>query len=155
MIIISHRGNLKGPDSSIENKPEQIDLCISMNLEVEIDLRLKDKKPFLGHDLPQYEITSDWIESRKDNLLIHVKDFDALAWLRENNPKARYFCHQNDDYTLISNGDIWVHNLDISLNSDCIIPLIDENSLKNFNFSKNGVKGICTDYVFMLKDIMR
>lgn len=155
MNIISHRGNLKGPDCSIENKPEQIDLCISMGFEVEIDLRLKDKKPFLGHDSPQYEVTSEWIENRKDNLLIHVKDFDGLVWLRENNPKSRYFCHHNDDYTLISNGDVWIHNLEIGLNNDCVIPLIDENSLKEFNFSKNEVKGICTDHVFVLKELLK
>ena len=39
MIIISHRGNLDGPDKERENNPHFIDDCITKGFDVEIDLR--------------------------------------------------------------------------------------------------------------------
>ena len=40
MKIICHRGNLNGSESSLENKPEQIDRCINLGYDVEVDVRL-------------------------------------------------------------------------------------------------------------------
>ena len=54
MIIISHRGNLNGIDLERENNPYFIDDCISKGFDVEIDLRIKENKLFLGHDFAQY-----------------------------------------------------------------------------------------------------
>ena len=41
MKIISHRGNIEGPNSSTENFPDQINDCINRGYDVEIDLRIK------------------------------------------------------------------------------------------------------------------
>ena len=38
MKIISHRGNLYGPNPELENKPEYILAAIKCNFRVEIDL---------------------------------------------------------------------------------------------------------------------
>ena len=35
---IAHRANIGGPNSEVENKPEQIDKCIDQGYDVEIDL---------------------------------------------------------------------------------------------------------------------
>jgi hypothetical protein len=154
MKIISHRGNLTGPDLSIENLPEQIDKCISLGYDVEIDLRIKNEIPHLGHDYSQYEVSFNWILERISNLLIHVKEFDALIWLKENIPNARFFCHQSDDFTIVSDGAIWVHNLNVTVNERCIIPLITQDELKKSNFMINKVNAICTDYVEDLEKLL-
>ena len=153
MKIISHRGNLDGPVLSIENSPAQIDKCISLGYDVEIDLRLKNGVPHLGHDYGQYEVSLNWILSRISNLLIHVKEFDALIWIKANIPNARFFCHQNDDFTTISDGYIWVHNLDSKIDDKCIIPLIDRFSISKFGHLISKAGAICTDYVNDLKDL--
>ena len=51
MKIISHRGNLSGPDPKQENKPSQIINAIQKGYEVEIDVWFKDKKFYLGLSL--------------------------------------------------------------------------------------------------------
>jgi hypothetical protein len=154
MKIISHRGNLDGPDLSIENSPAQIDKCISLGYDVEVDLRMKNGIPVLGHDYGQYEVSLSWIRNRASNLLIHVKEFDALVWLQENIPNSRFFCHQNDDFTIVSDGFIWVHNLNVKVDDKCIIPLISQDQLKELHFMINKVKAICTDHVYELQDLM-
>jgi hypothetical protein len=39
MLLISHRGNLKGPDSTLENSPSYIQKALDLGFSVEIDLR--------------------------------------------------------------------------------------------------------------------
>ena len=56
MKLISHRGNLKGPNPQTENHPDQIVECIKKGYDVEIDVRLIDGKPWLGHDDRQYNV---------------------------------------------------------------------------------------------------
>lgn len=54
-MLISHRGNLNGPDSR-ENHPDYIDTAIESGYQVEIDLRF-DGNFYLGHDDPQYKVS--------------------------------------------------------------------------------------------------
>ena len=56
MKIISHRGNINETDSSVENSPDQIDNCISLGYDVEIDLRIIDDVFYLGHDTPDHVV---------------------------------------------------------------------------------------------------
>ena len=57
MKIISHRGNLTGPNSVYENSLEAIDHCIyNLKVSVEIDLRVVNGQLFLGHDSPEISI---------------------------------------------------------------------------------------------------
>jgi hypothetical protein len=62
----------------------------------------------------------------------------------------KYFCHSSDDFVLTSTNHIWVHNLDLNLDETCIIPLLDEKSIENYN-SNNTVYAICTDFIDILK----
>ena len=71
MIIISHRGNLEGPLPNKENSLEYIDDAIHQGFLVEVDLWVVSKELYLGHDKPQYKISSEWIEKRKNFLWIH------------------------------------------------------------------------------------
>lgn len=150
MIFISHRGNLNGVQKEFENLPSFIDNAIKLGFDVEIDLRTYKNKLFLGHDEPQYEISLEWILKRKKHIWIHAKDFNSLYLLSKINKKIIYFAHQNDDYTLISNGMIWCHNYNISLNKKCIIPLITLDQINNFVDKK--FYGVCSDYVVYSKE---
>lgn len=155
MKLISHRGNISGIEIDKENDPDQVQICIDRGYDVEIDLRMKGKMPHLGHDYPQHAIDSSWILERKDNLWIHVKEYAALVWLKENVPESRYFCHKSDDFTLVSNGKIWLHDLKNEMNDECVIPLLSINDVQNFNFSMSNLPGaICTDYVAEVQRIL-
>jgi hypothetical protein len=50
MILISHRGNINGIESNNENNPEYIQKALDLVYNVEVDLRIKDNKLYLGHD---------------------------------------------------------------------------------------------------------
>jgi hypothetical protein len=59
MVIkfISHRGNLHGPDPKLENKPPHIIEALNIGFDVEVDVFFRNKKFYLGHDHPQYEVS--------------------------------------------------------------------------------------------------
>ena len=142
MKLIAHRGNLDGPNKETENNPNQIDKCIELGYDVEIDLRYDElsKNIWLGHDLPQYPITWDWLNKRYDKLWIHCKDFMVLNKFSFGNNQYNYFWHQEDDFTLTSKGYIWtypgketgIRSVLVNLNGDNI----DQECY-----------GICSDYV--------
>ena len=150
MKIISHRGNLNGPDPLTENSPTQIDKCIEKGYDVEVDIWVGvDGGIWLGHDEPQYSTTEDWLLFRFRNLWIHCKNIEAMVYLREHAPHLNYFWHQEDDYTLTSLGWCWAYpNKPIpksdpdsfySLESVCVMPELHNSDPSNFH-------AICTDY---------
>jgi len=147
MIIISHRGNLEGPNIEKENKPEYIDAAIQAGYPVEVDLRSTNESFWLGHDTPQYQITSDWLYERKENLWIHIKDCQTAIAMSQKVDEYRFFCHQQDDFTLTSNGYVWVHDLTNDVDERCIIPLIDKESV--LKYDQRICYAVCSDYVFL------
>lgn len=140
-MLISHRGNLNGPDSR-ENHPDYIDTAIESGYQVEIDLRF-DGNFYLGHDDPQYKVSEKWLTKRSKNLWIHCKNIDAAH--RMCGSKFRYFCHTNDPYAIIACSDnlIWCHDIALS-NTKCVIPLMDKQDLKKFG---GKCYAICSDYI--------
>ena len=146
MIIISHRGNLDGPDKERENNPYFIDDCITKGFDVEIDLRTLNGELFLGHDVPEYKTNIEWLLERKKNLWIHTKDYESLKTIIKYKENLKFFCHEGDRFTLTSNGYIWSHDLKNQMTNECIIPLID---LEQVNlYQQKGFYAVCTDYVF-------
>lgn len=146
MIYISHRGNIAGPIISRENSPDYIDEAISLGYDVEIDLRMKDNKPHLGHDHADHQIDFDWLNARKESLWIHVKEYEALKWIRKFSPSSTYFCHESDRFTLTSNGYVWSHDLLNDMSDFCIVPLLDLKSIETYDRQANFF-AVCTDYV--------
>ena len=144
MLYISHRGNLEGLNPEKENNPEYIDEAIFKGYDVEIDLRVQDGDLFLGHDEPQYLVTSSWLTERRNNLWIHVKDYKALVNIMETGLK--FFCHEGDRYTLTSNGYIWSHDLENEMTDKCIVPLLSSESVEGYN--QNGFYAVCSDYIY-------
>lgn len=144
MKIIAHRANLTGPELDTENSPRQIEKCIGLGFDVEIDLRIVGQQYFLGHDEPQYLVTLDWLREHKDYLWVHCKNLDALDKMQQLN-EFNFFWHQNDDYTLTSHGFIWAYpGKPLTKNSVCVLP---EWENKDFDKRDFNCYGICTDYV--------
>lgn len=143
MIFISHRGNLDGVNPDRENSPDYIMECLNEGFHCEVDLRMKDGKPHLGHDRADYRTNAEFL--RDSRLWIHVKEYDALVWLKENCPTSKYFCHESDKYTLVSNGMIWSHDLTNAMNSFCVIPLLSREEVKSYD--QTGFGAVCSDYI--------
>ena len=144
MIYISHRGNLEGVNSELENSIDYIDRAISKGYDVEIDLRSRNDSIWIGHNTPDYKISIGWLQERKNKLWIHVKDYGALVAIMDSG--LRYFCHEQDKYTLTSNGYVWSHDLTNKMNDKCIVPLL---SLELVNsYKQKDFYAVCSDYIY-------
>lgn len=143
MRLISHRGNISGPNSKWENHPDYIDSALSSGFQVEIDVWKTDSDLYLGHDEPQYLIDKDFLKARI-NLWCHAKNIEALAWmLRE---RLHCFWHQADDLTLTSQGYLWVYPGKPLTNSDRALSVaVMPELVKEWDVSQAW--GICTDYI--------
>lgn len=139
MILISHRGNLNGPQPENENSPDYIEKAL-LNYNVEIDIFFYKNELWLGHDNPQYEIKNlNWLENNK--LWCHAKNLEALNKMLKY-PKIHCFWHQSDDVTLTSRGYMWTYpNKRLFSNSIAVIKQkVDKKVLPTCS-------GICSDYV--------
>ena len=137
MIYISHRGNLNGINSDLENKPSYIVNALKKNFDVEVDVWLAKNKFYLGHDGPQYLIDNKFLEKKR--LWFHAKNIDAFSELLKMNINC--FWHQNDDVTLTSNGFIWTYpGKKLTKNSICVLPELNQ-------ITKFSCAGICSDFI--------
>jgi len=150
MKLISHRGNYSEIIPERENKPSYIDTTLSMNYDVEVDIRFIDNKFYLGHDTPDTIVSETWILTRKENLWFHCKDLYSAQRFSKMNCGIKYFCHTNDSYVLTSTNHIWVHDLSLNLDERCIIPLLDKKSILNHDIK--SVYAICTDFISFYKE---
>lgn len=141
MKIISHRGNLNGPNPELENKPETILKALSFGFDVEIDIHVVDGQIYLGHDNPQYLIDLSFLQNNR--LWIHCKNKNALE-LMSRVEGVHYFWHQSDTYTLTSKGIIWTYTgADLIPGSICVLPKSGQNI--------SDCRGVCTDFPFLHK----
>ena len=134
MKIISHRGNLLGPCEK-ENHPIQVLEALRQGFDCEIDIRIKDKKFFLGHDNPQYEIDTEFIQ--QPGLWIHAKNLEALNELYST--RLNYFWHDSDSATITSHGYIWCYPGNYLENGITVIKERNE-------IITEKILGICTDF---------
>lgn len=145
--IISHRGNLHGPNPTLENKPTYIEETIKLGYDVEIDVWYKNGW-YLGHNYPQYKVTRKWLMDHAYGLWIHCKNLDALyAFVSKDNhigiSSPNYFWHQEDDFTLTSHGFIWTYpNKQLTRLSICVLPE------RGYKGSLDKCYGICTDFTY-------
>ncbi len=145
MKIISHRGNLEGPDLSSENKPSQIIEALKLGFDVEIDVWNIDDHFFLGHDQPSHKIDSKFLLN--DKLWCHAKNLSALEKMLKMNLNC--FWHQEDDFTVTSKGFIWINKMNDSqseIGISCIFKNTKEINGKHF--------AICTDFPLELKKVI-
>jgi len=147
--FISHRGNIEGSDPRRENTPEYIDEAISKGFDVETDIRLENGYVppgsfYLGHDIPEYEVSLDWLIERKDRLWLHAKNVGALRWFLNSNVSWNIFWHQEDDYTITSKGYIWVYPGRRPCHGSVIV--MPERTEYSWKFIKK-CGGICSDNI--------
>jgi hypothetical protein len=139
MILISHRGNIDGPNPMRENSIDYILEALNLGFNVEVDLWF-DNGIYLGHDNPQYKIDIEFLY--KKNLWIHCKNIEALDFCKNHKIKNNYFYHQNDDVTLTSNGFLWTNpGQKLTKYSIAVMP-----EIKTFN-EINISYAICSDFV--------
>jgi hypothetical protein len=149
MKLIAHRGLTSGPNSNLENHPDQIMLALNQGYDCEIDLWILDNQYYLGHDAPTYEIDWKFLENR--GLWIHAKNIEALYVLGADN-RLNFFWHQEDDFTLTSQGHIWTYpGKSITNNSVVVLPEWHDPEFKNLDLN---CYGICSDYILKIKEIV-
>jgi hypothetical protein len=154
MILISHRGNINGPNLELENTPDYIDAAIRKSFICEVDVWKIENNFFLSHDYPQDKEPVDFyfFENRKKKLIIHCKNMEALCYfandlIREirlyDGIDFHYFWHESDAYTLTSKGWIWAYPGESVISgptSICVMPEKTNQVVANFS-------GICSDYI--------
>jgi hypothetical protein len=139
MILISHRGNIDGPNEARENSPYYIMEAIAMGFDVEIDVWYRDNAWYLGHDYPTYKIEINWLLEREPKLWIHCKNLESLIEIK--NYCLHYFWHENDEFTLTSKNYIWAYPRKNPIKKSVVLlPEIHQNDI-------TGCKGVCSDYV--------
>jgi hypothetical protein len=138
MKLISHRGNLNGPDTTTENTEFQINLAISLGYDVEVDVWYVDNTLMLGHDGPTHKTTLEFLQ--RDSIWAHAKNLQALEYLLNNN--VHCFWHENDARVLTSKNFIWTYPKKDTVKNSVIVELSDTLTLVN-----TDIYGVCGDYV--------
>jgi hypothetical protein len=141
MIIISHRGNINGPEPQKENRPDYVDFALEKGFDVEVDIWWDDRA-YLGHDGPEYKISKDWLLERSEHLWVHCKNLEAAFHLSE---EFKCFCSEIDPFCFMSQGHIWVNDVTIPPPNNCVIPLLGLEDIRNYQF-KDTAFAVCTDY---------
>lgn len=147
MKIISHRGNILGPNPTEENKPSYLDAAISQGFDVEVDVRVIDDKIYLGHDDPVYEVGMDWLLERRYSLWIHCKNLKATSLLA---PGFRCFGSISDPFCFMTQGYVWLNDVEVEPMDNCIVPLLHVDDIKRYKFMGKPW-GVCTDYPMEIK----
>ena len=141
MIIISHRGNISGPNKEKENNPEYVEEALKY-FNVEVDVWYVNKKWFLGHDGPSYLVDLSFL--KQSGIWCHSKNIEGLYQLMEHPDKINCFWHQEDDVTLTSFGYLWTYP-GKKLTNKSIAVLPEKGKFKNLKFAA----GMCTDFTFL------
>ena len=147
MILISHRGNIDGPNPSKENHPDYIKEALNKGYDVEIDVWHTNKGLMMGHDYPQYEFDSySLFVYHGKNTWWHCKNLEAINYFQNHSyVYLNYFWHENDTITLTSQNYIWAYpgNQPIK-NSIAVMPEINNDNILQ-------CAGVCSDYIVNYK----
>jgi hypothetical protein len=144
MILIAHRGNVNGIVKEKENHPDYLKKALALGYGIETDVWLVNGGFFLGHDGPQHEITEGFFgEIDRSKAWYHAKNAAALEYLT-GRKDVTCFWHQDDEFTLTSDGHIWVHanTKELPQNSICVLPEIRES-----NENLKNCYAICSDFI--------
>jgi len=133
-IIISHRGNLRGPCREAENNPAYLEMARDAVGNVETDVWWRDGCFWLGHDAPQFCVSLSWLE--QPWLWCHAKNTDTVGPLLSAG--VHVFWHENDLLTLTSRGIPWCQP-GVYLRNGVTV-------LFGAVFPENAVLGYCSDY---------
>ena len=145
-MIFAHRGNIDGPTSVYyENSETAILECIEKGFGVEIDIWVKNKKFYLGHDESFLQETDlGFLQDNMDWLLIHCKNKRAVKFFSNSDGYFHWFTHEQDEFAFTNEAHIICYGTKppkLKNPSTCIIMLPER-------FSIEVPKGysVCTDY---------
>ena len=136
MILISHRGNLNGPNKQKENSIPYITEALQAGYSVEVDVWHTDGQFWLGHDKPQHKINIEFLTN--ECLWCHAKNLEALVQMQKQ--KIHYFWHDNDLVTLTSKNYIWAYPGVVCSNSIAVLPEVA-------NYNPQNHLGVCSDFI--------
>jgi len=148
MEIISHRGNMFGPDENLENNPRTIEMASNF-FKVEVDIRKIGKDYWLGHDNPMYLVRFDWLIYLKPRLLLHCKNDDVYNCHALSS--FHRFRHEEEDTVTCSLGNVLKHpNYTPIPGSYNMMPEKSKHETLETIFASSAV---CTDYPALLQTI--
>ena len=107
MIIISHRGNLNGPEAATENMPAQLTTALEAGFHVECDVWYTGGHFWLGHDVATWTADEFVRNAHPFKVWFHAKNVEALVELSALN--KHYFAHDKDPYTVTSREFFWCY----------------------------------------------
>jgi|TARA_B110000259_G_scaffold188350_1_gene246652 hypothetical protein len=151
MIIISHRGNIEGPNPDCENHPAYIVKALEQGFDVEIDLWKTDQL-YLGHSKPTYEVDEALLAKNSKSLWIHCKNLEALLYCK--NMKWHCYWHTDDFYTLTSMGYVWAHPNANDYRGTIMVMPEKNDEITNPEYYKAAL-GVCTDYPQLIMSIKK
>lgn len=140
MILISHRGNVSGINTDLENSPEYIDLALA-RYNVEVDLWSIDGGLFLGHDFPSYRIEENYLDERKNRLWVHCKSVDCFL---EYHKRYHCFFHDKEDIVVTSNMYVITH-VNYGIKEGCVAMMPEVHGYSIEQLSR--CSGICSDVI--------
>ena len=147
-MFIAHRCNLNG-ETVEENTLVKMLECINLGFSVEIDVRYIDGKYYLGHDLPQEEISLDLMLSLSSYLFIHCKNIEALYMLNAHS-QLNVFGHSQDEFVITSGGNVFCSVGVVQEGAMCVMPELSLNPIA-IEDMKN-CSHILTDQVYRYKN---
>lgn len=147
MKIISHRGNINGPNNERENHPDYINEAIEEGYDVETDVWFINDKWYLGHDNPEYEIKYNFLFDSR--FWLHAKNGEAFHKLfKDKNYNFNVFWHTTEDWVLTSKGYIWTYpNKKLYSESICVLPEL------GYDGNLKECYGICSDFIIKYSDL--
>ena len=140
MLFIAHRGNVRGP-SNEENAPWHVEHALAHGFDVEVDVWVDENTICLGHDEPEYHIDMSFLS--QDGLWCHAKNAKALSLLLELDQTVFY--HQEDNFTITSNGYIWSYP-GCATEPKCIA--MEAGFSENVARGLRNISGVCSDYIW-------
>ena len=151
MRLIAHRGLLHGPNHTKENRSITVMAALEREFEVEVDVWYVDGKWWLGHNHPLEEVPLGFLENPA--IWVHCKNTEAL---RNATSGMHHFWHERDNYTINSQGFIWVYpgcGLPVPRPTVAVVTGKHDGELLSA-MAQIGVAGICTDWpARMLKGV--
>lgn len=139
MILISHRGNITGPNEKRENSISYIEEALELGFDVEIDI-WADKQLWLGHDNPETPCPTKFLIQNFKHLWIHCKNLEAMDLLSQFRT-LNYFWHESDDFTLTSKNFIWTYPGKRVSNKSVLV--VDDAR----RYAGPPCFGLCSDYL--------
>jgi len=137
MKLISHRGNINGPNPEMENDPRYIENTLGKGFSVEVDVWSDGSDFFLGHDKPEHQVSELFL--RHGSIWCHAKDINTFYKLIEIG--VHCFSHDQDEVALTTKGYFWsTFGNQMTNKSICVMPPLGKDV-------PNYVAGVCSDYI--------